>query len=85
MSLLLRRAAVVSLAALALTAGGTVAASASALPAPVVSGPGPDGFGDDGGNGGGGGGHYEHPLRFGPFEFPRSGSISGGFAWGTGH
>ncbi|WP_217242911.1 hypothetical protein [Streptomyces sp. AC555_RSS877] len=75
MSLLLRRVAVVSLAALALTAGGTAAASATAVPAPAFGSPGPDGFG----------GRHQQPLHFGPFEIPRSGSISGGFSWGMGH
>ncbi|MER8222104.1 hypothetical protein ABTZ58_16240 [Streptomyces sp. NPDC094143] len=76
MSLRVRRIAVVSLAALALTAGGTVmAAAASAQPAAAAIGnPGPDGFG--------GGGH-DRPLHFGPFEFPRYGSVSGGFSWGV--
>lgn len=79
MSLRVRRIAVVSLAALALTAGGTVvAAGASAQPAATtVVNPGPEGFG------GGHGGHHDGPLRFGPFEFPRYGSISGGFSWGV--
>ncbi|MDT0387522.1 MULTISPECIES: hypothetical protein [Streptomyces] len=78
MSLRVRRIAVVSLAALALTAGGTVmAAAASAQPAAAAIGnPGPDGFG--------GGGHgHDRPLHFGPFEFPRYGSVSGGFSWGV--
>lgn len=78
MSLRVRRIAVVSLAALALTAGGTVvAASASAQPAAATVGnPGPEGFG--------GGGHgHDRPLHFGPFEFPRYGSVSGGFSWGV--
>ncbi|MFF8671341.1 hypothetical protein [Streptomyces sp. NPDC015242] len=78
MSLRVRRMAVVSLAALALTAGGTVtAAAASAQPAAAAIGnPGPDGFG--------GGGHgHDRPLHFGPFEFPRYGSVSGGFSWGV--
>ncbi|MET9680151.1 hypothetical protein [Streptomyces coeruleorubidus] len=79
MSLRVRRIAVVSLAALALTAGGTVvAAGASAQPAATtVVNPGPDGFG------GGHGGHHDRPLHFGPFEFPRYGSVSGGFSWGV--
>ncbi|WP_309096475.1 hypothetical protein [Streptomyces sp.] len=80
MSLRVRRIAVVSLAALALTAGGTVmAAAASAQPAAAAIGdPGSDGFG------GGGHGHgHDRPLHFGPFEFPRYGSVSGGFSWGV--
>ncbi|GGL62773.1 hypothetical protein GCM10010129_03000 [Streptomyces fumigatiscleroticus] len=69
MSLLLRRAAVVSLAALALTAGGAVStASASAVPTPAVGHPGPNG--------------HEPPMHFGPFEIPKYGSVSGGFSWG---
>ncbi|MER7401796.1 hypothetical protein ABT373_04730 [Streptomyces sp. NPDC000070] len=81
MSLRVRRIAVVSLAALALTAGGAVvAAGASALPAATtVVNPGPEGFG----GGGGHGGHHDGPLHFGPFEFPRYGSVSGGFSWGV--
>ncbi|MEU6916770.1 hypothetical protein [Streptomyces olindensis] len=82
MSLRVRRIAVISLAALALTAGGTAAAGASAQPAATTIGnPGPDGFG--GGHGGGHGGHHDGPLNFGPFEFPRYGSVSGGFSWGV--
>jgi len=80
MSLRIRRLAVVSLAALALTAGGVATAafaSASAGPAQAVSYPGPDGA--DSYQGGG----HERPLRFGPFEFPRAGTVSGGFAWNT--
>ncbi|MFG3251184.1 hypothetical protein [Streptomyces sp. NPDC048187] len=79
MSLSLRRAAVVSLAALALTAGGAVsAATAAPQSAPAVASMGPGG-----GEGGGGynGGH-EPPLHFGPFEIPKFGSVSGGFSWG---
>ncbi|MFJ3442753.1 hypothetical protein ACIPM2_16465 [Streptomyces sp. NPDC086081] len=87
MSLRVRRIAVVSLAALALTAGGTAlaaaapaqpaAAAAPAQPAAAAIGnPGPDGFG--------GGGHgHDRPLHFGPFEFPRYGTVSGGFSWGV--
>jgi hypothetical protein len=75
MSLRVRRIAVVSLAALALTAGGTVvAAGASAqAAATTVVYPGPDGFG---------GGRHDGPLHYGPFEFPHYGSVSGGFSWG---
>ncbi|MGW0423322.1 hypothetical protein [Streptomyces sp. NPDC003015] len=77
MALRFRRLVVVSLAALALTAGGAAtAASASALHPRTVS----DGFDD--GPGGYPGGHGR-PLHLGPFEFPRSGSISGGFQWGV--
>ncbi|GGW91385.1 hypothetical protein [Streptomyces lomondensis] len=86
MSLRVRRIAVISLAALALTAGGTVvAAGASARPADTTIGnPGPDGFGGGHGGGHGGhGGHHDGPLHFGPFEFPRYGSVSGGFSWGV--
>ncbi|GGW34278.1 hypothetical protein [Streptomyces caelestis] len=74
MSLRVRRIAVVSLSALALTAGGTVvAAGASAQPAATtVVNPGPDGLG---------GGHHDGPPHYGPFEFPRYGSVSGGFSW----
>jgi hypothetical protein len=81
MSLRVRRIAVVSLAALALTAGGTVvAAAASAQPAAAAIGdPGSDGFGGGGGHGHG----HDRPLHFGPFEFPRYGSVSGGFSWGV--
>ncbi|MFE5603647.1 hypothetical protein ACFQ8O_31205 [Streptomyces coelicoflavus] len=81
MSLSLRRATVVSLAALALTAGGAVsAAGAAPLSAPAVASMGPGG----GGEGGGGGfnGRHEPPLHFGPFEIPKFGSVSGGFSWG---
>jgi hypothetical protein len=80
MSLQIRRFAVVSLAALALTASAaaTAAASASAGPAHTVSRPAADDF-----DGYSGGGRHERPLRFGPFEFPRSGTISGGFSWGV--
>ncbi|MFV0137776.1 hypothetical protein ACLGIH_32075 [Streptomyces sp. HMX87] len=73
---LLRRAALVSLVALAVTAGGAVsAAGAAPLPAPGVISPGP------GGGHGGHGGH-EPPMHFGPFEIPKYGSVSGGFSWG---
>jgi hypothetical protein len=78
MSLRVRRIAVLSLAALAFTAGGTVVAAASAQPAATtVVNPGPEGFG------GGHGGDHDRPLHFGPFEFPRHGSVSGGFSWGV--
>ncbi|MFB7084532.1 hypothetical protein [Streptomyces sp. NPDC056296] len=77
MSFSLRRAAVVSLAALALTAGGAVsAASAAPVSAPAVASPGP------GGGGGGFNGGHEPPMHFGPFEIPKFGSVSGGFSWG---
>ncbi|MFC7984407.1 hypothetical protein [Streptomyces sp. NPDC057336] len=77
MSLKLRRAAVVSLAALALTAGGAVsAAGAAEASAAAVAALGPDG----GGHGSRGG--HEPPLHFGPFELPKFGSVSGGFSWG---
>jgi hypothetical protein len=76
MSLRVRRFAVVSVAALAVLAGGSATmAAASTQSAPAVSYPEPDG------SGGYPRGH-ERPLRFGPFEFPRSGNVSGGFAWG---
>jgi hypothetical protein len=80
MSLRIRRLAVVSLAAVALTAGGAATASASvAVPsAQEMSSPGPD---FDGYPGNGHGNGHDRPLRFGPFEFPRTGSVSGGFAW----
>jgi hypothetical protein len=75
MSLSLRRAAVVSLAALALTAGGAVsAAGAAEVSAPAVVSPGPGGGGFNGG--------HEPPMHFGPFEIPKFGSVSGGFSWG---
>ncbi|MFD0315532.1 hypothetical protein [Streptomyces flavalbus] len=75
MSSLFRRSAVVAVAAVALTAGlGATAASARPATAPVAVNPGPDG-------GFHGGGH-DRPLHFGPFEFPRHGSVSGGFSWG---
>ncbi|MFI8190841.1 hypothetical protein ACIF8T_18850 [Streptomyces sp. NPDC085946] len=62
-------------AAFALTAGGAVTAtSTSAVPAPVVDEPAPQGFGHGG---------HGRPLHFGPFEFPRYGSLSGGFSWGA--
>lgn len=78
MSSLLRRAAVLSLAALALTAGAGATSAVAAPQAPAaVGGPGPD-FGDEGRGGFG----HDRPLHFGPFEFPRSGTISGGFSWG---
>jgi hypothetical protein len=70
----------VSLAVLAFTAGGAVVAvGTSAQPAAAtVVNPGSDGFG------GGGHGHgHDRPLHFGPFEFPRYGSVSGGFSWGV--
>ncbi|CAM5236278.1 hypothetical protein STENM36S_09131 [Streptomyces tendae] len=79
MSFSLRRAAVVSLAALALTAGGAVSAAAAApLPAPAVASMGPGGEG----GGDGFGGRHEPPMHFGPFEIPKFGSVSGGFSWG---
>ncbi|MEV5339551.1 hypothetical protein AB0K93_13830 [Streptomyces sp. NPDC052676] len=79
MSSLLRRTAVVSLTALALATGVGATSAVAAVPgqAPAVLGPGPDDFG--GGNGRG----HDRPLHFGPFEFPRNGTISGGFSWGT--
>ncbi|MCM1940656.1 hypothetical protein NC239_20860 [Streptomyces sp. G3] len=81
MSLSLRRAAVVTLAALALTAGGAVsAAGAAPQSAPAVSSMGPGG--GEGGGDGFGGGRHEPPLHFGPFEIPKFGSVSGGFSWG---
>ncbi|ANB04666.1 hypothetical protein SAM40697_0704 [Streptomyces ambofaciens] len=76
MSFSLRRVAVVSLAALALTAGGAVSAAGAAevsAPAAVTS-PGPGGGGFNGG--------HEPPMHFGPFEIPKFGSVSGGFSWG---
>jgi hypothetical protein len=27
-------------------------------------------------------GGHDRPLHLGPFEFPRNGSLSGGFSWG---
>jgi hypothetical protein len=78
MSLQLRRLAVVSFAALALTAGATATAvSASARPAQAVNQPTADGI--DGYPAGGHG--YHRPLHFGPFEVPRNGTVSGGFSW----
>ncbi|GAA3101829.1 hypothetical protein ACFQ0X_08420 [Streptomyces rectiviolaceus] len=80
MSLRVRRLALVSLAALALTAGGAATATASSLPPQAVTYPaypGPDGFGD----------HEDHdhdherPLHVGPFDVPREGTVSGGFSW----
>ncbi|CAL9352606.1 hypothetical protein [Streptomyces sp. enrichment culture] len=79
MSFSLRRAAVVSLAVLALTAGGAVSAAAAAAPsAPAVAQAGPGGEG----GGEGFGGRHEPPMHFGPFEIPKFGSVSGGFSWG---
>ncbi|MEV0241523.1 hypothetical protein AB0I06_16545 [Streptomyces sp. NPDC050674] len=43
-----------------------------------MSYPEPDGTGGANGYHGG----RERPLHFGPFEFPRYGSVSGGFTWG---
>lgn len=82
MSLRIRRLVVVSLTAVAVTAGGATAASASVpeRPAQRVAEPGPDFDGFDGFDGHSGNRH-DRPLRFGPFEFPRSGEVSGGFAW----
>jgi hypothetical protein len=76
MSLRIRRLVVVSLAAVAVAAGGATAASASVpeRPAHAVADPGPDFDGHHGSR-------HDRPLRFGPFEFPRSGAISGGFTW----
>ncbi|MFJ8079044.1 hypothetical protein ACIQ6Y_00250 [Streptomyces sp. NPDC096205] len=45
-----------------------------AQPTQEMAYPGPD---TDGHSGHG----HDRPLRFGPFEFPRSGTVSGGFAW----
>jgi hypothetical protein len=70
MSLSLRRAAVVTLAALALTAGGAVSAATAAPAVPAAANLGP------------GGHHGEPPMHFGPFEIPKFGSVSGGFNWG---
>ncbi|UXI77149.1 hypothetical protein N6Q81_03315 [Streptomyces vinaceusdrappus] len=76
MSCKLRRAAGVSPAAPALTAGGAVsAAGAAAAPVPPVTANRPDaGSGFRGG--------HEPPMHFGPFEIPKFGSVSGGFSWG---
>ncbi|MFF8844243.1 hypothetical protein ACF08N_16240 [Streptomyces sp. NPDC015127] len=56
-----------------------MASAAPAAPS-AVSFDGPDGHGDGNGGGHGRGGR---PIRFGPFEFPANGNISGGFAWDT--
>ncbi|POX45090.1 hypothetical protein C3489_35025 [Streptomyces sp. Ru71] len=68
-----------SVAALAVLAGGVAtAASASAQPAQsaeALAYPGPGGSDDYHGG-------HDRPLRFGPFEFPRYGTVSGGFTWG---
>jgi hypothetical protein len=65
MSLRIRRLAVVSLAAVALTAGGAFSASVSvsAPTAQEMAYPGPDGDGYPGHG-------HDRPPRFGPFEFP---------------
>ncbi|MGJ7880954.1 hypothetical protein [Streptomyces rochei] len=76
MSCKLRRAAGVSPAALALTAGGAVSAAGAAeasVPAVTANDP-------DGGSGFRGG--HEPPMHFGPFEIPKFGSVYGGFSWG---
>ncbi|WDV53811.1 hypothetical protein PV963_27350 [Streptomyces coeruleorubidus] len=54
--------------------------SLAALALTTVVNPGADEFG---GGQGGHGGHHDGPLHFGPFEFPRYGSVSGGFSWGV--
>ncbi|MGW7440146.1 hypothetical protein [Streptomyces sp. NPDC054849] len=76
---ILRRAAVVTVAAAALVTGAA-ASSAFAAPAapatasaPVAVGSDVPGFGHQGGR----------PIRFGPFEFPSNGNVSAGFAWNT--
>ncbi|MGW7074447.1 hypothetical protein [Streptomyces sp. NPDC054866] len=76
MSLRLRRLAVVSLAALALTAGGTATAAATSLPPQAVTYPGPGGYPVPGDHD-----HDEEPLHVGPFDVPREGAVSGGFRW----
>ncbi|WP_151774068.1 hypothetical protein [Streptomyces abyssomicinicus] len=37
--------------------------------------------GPEGHEGQQGQGRHDRPFRFGPFEFPESGNVSGGFAW----
>ncbi|CAL9340079.1 hypothetical protein [Streptomyces sp. enrichment culture] len=80
MSLRIRRLVVVSLAAVAVAAGGAEVASAAVAerPAEQVAYPGPD---FDGYPGSG----HDRPLRFGPFEFPSAGAVSGGFKWDMRH
>ncbi|MFF8643603.1 hypothetical protein [Streptomyces sp. NPDC015345] len=76
MSSLLRSAAVLSLAALALAAGvGAASAAPATAPAtaPAIDHPDPE-FGHH---------HHSPPLNFGPFQVPSNGSVSGGFAWNT--
>jgi hypothetical protein len=63
----IRRAAAISAVSIALLAGGA-APSAFAAPADF------DGRGRHG---------HERPIMFGPFEVPRNGHVTAGFAWGT--
>jgi hypothetical protein len=66
MSSLLRCAAALSLAALAVTAGAGAASAATVTPGPTaISHPDP----------------HDDTLQFGPFQVPRYGNVSGGFAW----
>ncbi|MDI3423930.1 hypothetical protein [Streptomyces luteolus] len=79
MSQQLRRLAAVSLMALALTAGGATAATtaSAASPQPAQTGAYPD----PGSLNSYSGHHDGDPLRFGPFDVPRNGTISGGLSW----
>ncbi|MBP2404594.1 hypothetical protein SNS2_3208 [Streptomyces netropsis] len=74
MASLIRRAAVVALTALMLgLSGGALATAASAEPS------------NDGHEWGERHHHGGPPVHFGPFEVPRFGSVSGGFAWNLPH
>ncbi|MEU8956012.1 hypothetical protein AB0C93_17105 [Streptomyces sp. NPDC048518] len=78
MSFRVRRMAALSLAVVAVMAGGVAsAASASARPAHVTTYPEPDDSGvyPDSYH------HHDRPLHVGPFDVPRQGAVSGGFRW----
>ncbi|MFJ2264057.1 hypothetical protein ACIOKD_38225 [Streptomyces sp. NPDC087844] len=78
MSLQLRRFAAVCLTVLAVSAGATVASASAQPPQPVTlpAADGIDGYPSPDH-------HRQPPLHFGPFEIPRSGTVSGGFSWGV--
>ncbi|OKK05819.1 hypothetical protein AMK26_06785 [Streptomyces sp. CB03234] len=67
-----RRAAAISVVAITLAAGGAAPSAFAAPSSPAVDIDGP----------GGRRGH-DRPMNFGPFEVPRNGHVTAGFAWGT--